>query len=368
MNRRQFIKHGAAAGMVLGVGNFGLSCSRRGATRTVPAPGEHPHLEPWGWQVLHYASLAPSGHNSQPWVVRVEAPGSWVVGADPERRLPVVDQDNREVLLSIGAFLENLVQAAAAIGYEAEVEVVAEDRADEDLARVTLAPAAPRPVSLKRLESRRTLKTGFLSRELRAGDIGVFEAAAGQGLHYFPRSSSHSRLMSEAALENFRIQFENDRAMAEAAAWTRLSDRDARKYMDGLRPDGMEISGLSGWFVRHFMDTEDVAGQTWRKRAVEKAAEQVGQGGGWIVITSPGRGVGDLVAAGRRFQRMALSARGMNIGIHPMTQTLEEAHGVKQVRDNHAPSMIPQFMLRVGYVDGYPDPVSFRRPVGWFLV
>jgi hypothetical protein len=29
--------------------------------------------------------------------------------------------------------------------------------------------------------------------------------------------------------------------------------------------------------------------------------------------------------------------------------------------------MIPQFVLRVGYLDPYPDPVSPRRPVNWFL-
>jgi hypothetical protein len=75
----------------------------------------------------------------------------------------------------------------------------------------------------------------------------------------------------------------------------------------------------------------------------------------------------DLIDAGRRFQRMALMSREMGIALHPMTQTLEEPHGKRQISENHNPGMIPQFMLRVGYVDDYPDPVSLRRPVSWFL-
>jgi len=29
--------------------------------------------------------------------------------------------------------------------------------------------------------------------------------------------------------------------------------------------------------------------------------------------------------------------------------------------------MIPQFLLRVGYLKRYPEPVSLRRPVNWFV-
>jgi hypothetical protein len=75
----------------------------------------------------------------------------------------------------------------------------------------------------------------------------------------------------------------------------------------------------------------------------------------------------DLIDAGRRFQRMALMSREMGIALHPMTQTLEEAHGKASIREHHQPSMIPKFMLRVGYVATYPDPVTLRRPVDWCL-
>ena len=107
--------------------------------------------------------------------------------------------------------------------------------------------------------------------------------------------------------------------------------------------------------------------KSMRKRSVEQTAGLAAEGGGWFVITSPGSSVADLIEAGRGFERMALMARERGVAIHPMTQILEEEVGRRGLASNHDAGMIPQFVLRVGYLDRYPDPVSPRRPVSWFL-
>jgi hypothetical protein len=107
--------------------------------------------------------------------------------------------------------------------------------------------------------------------------------------------------------------------------------------------------------------------ESMRKRSVEQTARLVGQGGGWFVITSPGESVTDLIEVGRGFERMALMARERGVAVHPMTQILEEEIGRREIASNHDSGMLPQFVLRVGYLYPYPDPVSPRRPVKWFL-
>jgi hypothetical protein len=43
---------------------------------------------------------------------------------------------------------------------------------------------------------------------------------------------------------------------------------------------------------------------------------------------------------------------------YPMQQTVQSSIGIT---DNI------QFILRIGYVNAYPQPVSLRRPVDWFV-
>ncbi len=361
----------AATTLALGSGMLSPACRKnlRSDLLSAQISGTHAieKLSSDGYKILYYASCAPSGHNSQPWFVKINSPLDWVVGSDSTRWLTIVDPGNREVLLSLGAFVENLVQAAAAFGYDVETSILARSIHDPDVVGIQLKKINFRVNRLDRIMSRRTVKSHMLDKDLKGSDVDNFSNLSGGHLHYFPRDSEHSQLMAKEAVDNFVIQFENKQAIAEMADWTRLTDEKAVKFRDGLTPDGMEITGIAGWYVRNFLDKTDLLGDTYKNKGIEKIRQQVNQGGGWIAITSEGTGVKDLVESGRRFQRMALAAREKMIAIHPMTQTLEEQNGQKNIRENHHPTTIPQFMLRVGYLDRYPEPVSLRRPVEWFV-
>jgi hypothetical protein len=317
--------------------------------------------------ILGYASLAPSGHNSQPWFVRILEPDRWVVGADPQRRLPAVDPENREAMLSIGAFAENLSLAAGALGLKAEMRILAKTGFDTDVIEVRLAEAKVAEYPLERLRRRRTVKHGYLPGEIRQEDLAALSAHLKGRLFYFPRGSEHARCIEEAAVENFRIQAGRDEAQRELVQWVRLSAADARRHRDGLTTEGMEITGFKGWFVRSFLKPEDFLKPDSRQQGIDMAREQAGQGGGWLIVTSAGNSVEDWIETGRKFERLALLARERRIGLHPMTQVLEEPAGREQLAASHGAGVIPQFVLRVGYLDDYPEPVSLRRPPGWFV-
>ncbi len=319
------------------------------------------------YKILFYASLAPSGHNSQPWSVKLLSKTKWIIELDNKRVLNVVDYSNREAMLSLGAFIENLVITAATLGYNAHIKIIAKNNFDKKIAQVELEKTGFQDYPLHRIIMRRTIKTNMISRELIDADIKAFEQITGKNIYYFPKNTRHALCMQNQAIENFKIQTENDRAQKELSRWVRFKNSDIEKYQDGITVDSMEIKGITGWYVKNFMSTRDVLSANFRNKGIEKTIEQVKQGAGWIVITSSGNLVCDLIDSGRRFQRMALIAREKNIAIHPMTQTIEEKHGQESIKADHNPGMIPQFMLRVGYVNKYPDPVSLRRPVSWFV-
>src|SRR5215203_4841061 len=71
--------------------------------------------------LLNYAVLAPSGHNTQPWLFRLS--GDEVeLYADRTRGLPVVDPEDRALNISCGAALLYLRIAIRHFGYAGKVE------------------------------------------------------------------------------------------------------------------------------------------------------------------------------------------------------------------------------------------------------
>ena len=68
--------------------------------------------------LIGYAVRAPSAHNAQPWRFVIDRTSRILVYADRARQLPVGDAEGRELALSCGAALENLVVAARAFGFE----------------------------------------------------------------------------------------------------------------------------------------------------------------------------------------------------------------------------------------------------------
>ncbi|WP_394844911.1 hypothetical protein LZC95_48680 [Pendulispora brunnea] len=317
--------------------------------------------------ILEIASLAPSSHNSQPWAVRVESPRRLSVLSVKERWLPAVDPNNREMLLSLGAFLENLTLAAAVHGLHADIALAARNARDALVADVTLEPASP-PASdadLARARFRRTLRRKLDTTPLRAADLAHLERLTGE-LAYVARGEGSCNYLDEVTIEANRIQAYRDDAQAELVRWIRWSNDEVEQHRDGLTLPALEVTGLTGWFARTFLSKESQLSQSSRERAVNIARDLVPNSGGWIVLGSKDDGVAELIDAGRRFQRLFLQVRERGIGLHPMSQALEEGRFREEIAARIGVPT-PQFLLRIGYCGSYDNPVSPRRPIESFV-
>lgn len=368
--RREFMKTVGRGAALLGAWPLVTACG--GAVRSesrddgfTPAVGT-PGAPPVG-DMLFYASLAPSSHNSQPWRVRLTGPDRFAIGFDRERLLAAVDPGNREMFLAMGAFLENLIIAAGTYGYGVDYQSITGAAGGADLLAVTLQRDTTREYPLELLRTRRTLRTGHLPRELAAADIAALASLSGGRSHYFSPSSAEGRYLREAVVEATRLQTCRDAAQQELADWIRWSDCAARRYRTGLTPATMELKGIVGWYARHFMTRASVLEQGFRQRTVEMAREQAGCCGGWLAVTSVDASPGALFETGRGFERMLLEARRRMIAIHPMSQALEEPSYRAHLATALGLAEPVQFILRASPVASYPAPVSLRRPVAWFV-
>ena len=231
------------------------------------------------------------------------------IGSDRSRWLAKVDPANRELALSIGAFLENLVVAAPPHGYLAEYSVTGGDAGDDERVQVSLKPAAPQPASLERLRARRTMRSGQQPRPLSSADAKSLVDHFDHRAHFFSPTSRKGRYLAKGTIEANRAQAFRDDAQEELAAWIRLPNSQARAHRDGLTQESMEIAGFAGWYVRHFMSRAAVLSQGFGEQGLDRIKQQMAACGGWIVVTSPDGSLPALIEAGRRTERMWLAVR-----------------------------------------------------------
>ena len=370
MNRRKFI--GAmAAGSVLMIGGTGYLFSDKNNMVRINQENQvktKTFINSDEREILYLASLAPSGHNTQPWFIKYIKPYHWIVCNDKNKWLPAVDPTQRETMLSIGAFLQNMEYAANNLGYDFQINQLASKNQDEDIAEIKLIKSKnTMKFDINTILNRRTLRSDFLDEFIKIEDYnGLFEYEE-EYLTFIPKGTAEWKYLNEQTVEANKIQSFRDPAEKELSEWIRFSNKDAEKNRDGLTPATMEIEGISGWIVRNFYDKESVMKDNFRNRNIENVIKQVSQSSGWLLITSKDNSVNSLLETGKRMQRIFLKVREKSIAIHPMTQILEEPSTNKTVNNALGIKDDIQFILRLGYVADYPKPVSLRRPVDWFI-
>jgi len=310
--------------------------------------------------ILYFASLAPSGHNAQPWLVKILNENHWVLGTAKSRWLPVIDPENREMLISLGAFLENLILTAGQYGYAVKSNLLTENSRQQPVMDITFKKGTvSRVPDCSSMEMRRTIRNNMLSKSLSPEDIDLLLGEQKETWFYFSQQSPEGQYLAAKTVEANKIQTYKESAQTELAKWIRWSNRDVMKFRNGLTAETMEIEGFSRWYVKNFYAAKSVFEYDFRQATIEKIKEQTAAGSGWLLITSPTSTQG-LIDVGRKLERIWLTLRDYKIAIHPMNQLIEEGSFKQAAAEKLGMKHELQLLLRVGYTASYPMPVSPR--------
>jgi hypothetical protein len=87
--------------------------------------------------VLNYAVLAPSSHNTQPWLFKIRNEAIDLY-ADRSRSLPIADPQGRELIISCGTALFNLRIALRHFGYQGRLKTFPDPNNPDWLAHIQL--------------------------------------------------------------------------------------------------------------------------------------------------------------------------------------------------------------------------------------
>ncbi|WP_321820171.1 MULTISPECIES: Acg family FMN-binding oxidoreductase [unclassified Burkholderia] len=326
---------------------------------SVPPLAASAHPDQQLRELLGYAVLAPSSHNSQPWRFLVNG-ATISVCADRVRALPVVDPFDRELIISCGAALLNLRVAlnhaglAHTIGtFPSEVDpdllalVRVCDDGYSDASLGTLFDAIP-----ERVTTRAPFESTAVPHEIQQALIaaGVAEGADVACVD----ALAHRARVAELVAAADRQQFADPRFRRELASWI-----DPRRHADGMPAFAAGVPALLDFaapVVTMAVRTFDLGD------GLAALHHQLVGASPLIVCIATVRDDRDAwLAAGQALERILLVATRAGYTASYLNQPIETAGLRAHLRHMLGLRGEPQLLLRVGR--GPHTPHSPRRPL-----
>jgi len=309
-------------------------------------------------ELIRYATLAPSGHNTQPWKFSIT--GDCIrIFPDFTRALPVVDPDNRELYISLGCALENLMIAAKYAGYDPEVEYFPAGEPDECLLVTLKHNNVTEDNNLfQAIPRRHTNRREYNKQQIPSSDLKKIESVpTEEGVTSLVLTEPGAiKEIINLVREGNSIQMNNDAFMDEITSWIRFNDSEAELHLDGLTSRAMGRASVSGWLGRMFMRIFVSA-----KSQSKTDEKNIRSSSALMVVISKKNDKKSWIDVGRSFERIALTLTTLNIESAHLNQPCEVPQLKNQLQQHLAlGSAHPQLLLRIGYAE--PLPRSPRRP------
>lgn len=307
-------------------------------------------------ELVRAGTLGANSHNTQPWRFTV-ADNQITIKPDFSRRCPAVDPDDHHLFASLGCAVENMVQAARAIGFEAQAgfALTSQDYVTITLDRSPsssseLVTAIPKRQCTRAEYDGQAIGTEELNKVRAGGTLDGVECM-------LVTERSRMDAILDYVVQGNTAQMHDGAFMAELIDWIRFNDSMAIDKLDGLAARSTGNPSLPTWIAKRllpFVMTE--------KGENDKYARHIRSSAGIAVFSAASNDRAGWVSAGRAFQRFALQATALGIRQAFINQPVE------------VPSLRPQLASYLGIGDRRPDlvvrfgrgptqPPSLRRPI-----
>lgn len=357
MNRRQVLVGGAGAVAALGGGAY-LASKAMGTTadyRRGNAALRRPLADvPSSREFIRYATLAPNGHNTQPWMFRV-ADRRIDILPDFTRRTPVVDPDDHHVFVSLGAAAENLSLASAARGLPGRI---AFDPAVGGSVVFQSEPGrADASALFDAIPKRQSTRADYDGRPVSPADLDrLTNAALTPGVEMVLLTDRpRMERLRELVIAGNSAQMADPAFMRELRAWLRFNPRQALRTGDGLYSVATGNPAMPDWLGPRAFDL-----LTTEKADTAKYTGHIRSSAGIAVFSGAVADPAHWVAVGQACQRFSLQATALGLKHAYLNQPVE----VVALRPELAsligtPGRRPDIVMRFGH--GAALPFSARR-------
>lgn len=371
VTRRTLLKGAGAVLVVAGAGGVW-----RAWDRGVFAGTDGPAFRPWtdwrmaaaapGEAIVRAGILAASAHNTQPWLFRI-APERITVYADTSRHLGSFDPFLREMHISLGCAVENMVLAARAEGFAAAVtrstgHLIDGFDGSRPVATLQLSGADAVDSPLYDAIPKRHTNRGPYDRAQGVPD-GTAASMAGlienDAVRLFTFTKGSGRAEFDAIMNDSTTTIVADRQMVhDSHSWFRLSPDAITAHRDGPTMDSFGMPAAITALAKMFPIGEQEGHEVWRETTRDVHLATAPMTG--ILAVRDRYAITDNLAAGRAWQRLHLWGTTRGLAMHPMNQPIEVADRDKQLA---RPSPITDRLAALTG-DGWQPTFSFRLGVG----
>lgn len=302
---------------------------------------------------VSYATLAPSAHNSQPWLFRVQ-PDEIDLYADLRRALPAVDPNNRELVISCGAALHNLVLALGHFGYENSVEIPAEGQVvlpEVDskvlLARIRIGASTTASVEEENLfqmiAKRRTSRLRFDPQPLLSSfltQIDDITRKHGGWLQALQDKKMRESIADYVAQAN-RVQISDKKFRDELSSWSSSTPRGRRDGMPGYATGAAFVLTYAGQFLFRTFRFADWQARRDRNLVIDAPA--------LLLLGTDEDSPRQWLDTGQALEAIALRGCLEGIWVAFLNQPIEVSALREYLRKEFDIKGYPQLLIRMGY-------------------
>jgi hypothetical protein len=309
------------------------------------------------WRLVELATKAPSGHNTQPWIFYTSE-NQIDIHPDFTRALPVVDEDNHALYISLGCAAENILVAARSFGYDCKI-CLSGSSSEAPYITVKIFPdeMVERDGLVDFIETRQSTRTAYRREGIAAEELEQLKNSFNFNCVIVKLFSTPDEIkkIEPFIIEVSNMQFQNKKFINELVSWFRFSEREAKEKADGLWTASMGLPKMNRFIgnivMKYFVSPKSEA-KRWKKLIHSSA--------GFAMFIAKENTIENWVMLGRAFQRFGLTATKLNISHAHANMPCEELTVRKKMADRlNIGTSHPLLLVRFGYADKMP--YSFRR-------
>lgn len=298
--------------------------------------------------LVNFAVLAPSSHNSQPWKFQITG-GKIYLLPDFDRALPHSDQNHRQLFISIGCVLENLLTAADYYGFETSWTYQETNHAIEVSLNKVRVHTGNETHLIFAILKRHTNRNKYLEK---LPDESFFEK-----LKNYSTPNSQISFVKDTETKNKIAEIVSE------ALITAMDDKLFRKELsEYLKPNvtkspvGMPASGFGIPTPVSFVAPILIRYLNINKLSKKKDIELLkGHTPVFGIISTTEDNVKSWMEAGRLYEKIALSAEQHGLKTAPMAAVIQIGEFYKDLQRVLQTTQRPQVFFRAGYSSKQPQ-------------